>query len=203
MAKDVAYAKKLCQRFEFLVKRHGSERSLAKAAGLQQRSLNSALRRESIPRTDVAAKLAQATGCSLRWLVSGEGEPFDDEQGTGAGLPILGTASAAGQTRVAITEHKYSGDIPLRSDLHAIQVRGDSMMPIAVNGQFVICTRERPEDGDLAAIELEDGEILFKRVYWQGKRLLCHSINPAPQYRPIVLKRTDWRRMYRVWGVKF
>ena len=78
------------------------------------------------------------------------------------------------------------------------------MVPVALPGQYVLCTKDEPASGDLAVIELaEDDEIYFKRVYYRGNQVEMVSVNPDPKYPPKLASRKSVRRMHKVWGVKF
>jgi len=59
----------------------------------------------------------------------------------------------------------YRGAITLPQDAHLVRISGDSMIPIALDGQSVWVVNVLPHDGDLAVIEPRDGPLLFKRVY--------------------------------------
>jgi phage repressor protein C with HTH and peptisase S24 domain len=155
-----------------------------------------------VPGADMLAKIAEAVGCSSRWLLTGEGDMFEAEAES-QGIPVLGTASAAGKYRIAYAVREGEERVRLPGRLHLIVVTGDSMAPLAVNGQHVLCTDEIPQHGDLAVIEMEDGELLFKRVQFDGNRVHLVSVNPDPQYSLITIKKGAWRSIRKVWGVKF
>ena len=119
-------------------------------------------------------------------------------------LPVLATASAAGHERVAFSVEHAAGREKLPGDLHLIRVEGDSMVPVALPGQYVLCTKDEPASGDLAVIELaEDEELYFKRVYYRGNQVEMVSVNPDPKYPPKLAARKSVRRIHKVWGVKF
>jgi phage repressor protein C with HTH and peptisase S24 domain len=119
-------------------------------------------------------------------------------------LPVLATASAAGHDRIAYNVEHAAGREKLPGDLHLIRVEGDSMVPVALPGQYVLCTKDEPASGDLAVIEVaEDDEIYFKRVYYRGNQVEMVSVNPDPKYPPKLAPRKSVRRMHKVWGVKF
>jgi SOS-response transcriptional repressor LexA len=119
-------------------------------------------------------------------------------------LPVLATASAAGHDRIAYNSEHAPGREKLPGDLHLIRVEGDSMVPVALPGQFVLCTKDEPASGDLAVIEIaEDDELYFKRVYYRGNQLEMVSVNPDPKYPPKLALRKSVRRIHKVWGVKF
>jgi len=119
-------------------------------------------------------------------------------------LPVLATASAAGHDRIAFSVEHAPGREKLPGDLHLIRVEGDSMVPVALPGQYVLCTKDAPTSGDLAIVELaEDDELYFKRVYYRGNQIEMVSVNPDPKYPPKLSPRKAVRRMHKVWGVKF
>lgn len=154
------------------------------------------------PGPDNLAAIIKALGISAQWLLTGEGEMFD-KPAPAQSLQILATASAAdGRNRIAHTLHEPRS-MRLPSGLHLVQVSGDSMIPIALPGQYVLCTMDAPQSGDLAVVELPDDEILFKRVYVLDGKIQCISVNPDPRFAPLTLRRTDVRRLHKVWGVKF
>jgi len=91
--------------------------------------------------------------------------------------------------------------------LCALRVMGDSMEPIARDGQLVLAEKAVwPRSGDLAYVELEDGDALFRRVHvldggTRKERWLLQPINPA--YDAQEVPRRQIRRAMKVWGVKF
>jgi SOS-response transcriptional repressor LexA len=126
------------------------------------------------------------------------------EEAEGRFLPVLATASAAGHDRIAYNSEHAPGREKLPGDLHLIRVEGDSMVPVALPGQYILCTKDDPASGDLAVIELaEDDELYFKRVYYRGNQVEMVSVNPDPKYPPKLAPRKAVRRMHKVWGVKF
>jgi phage repressor protein C with HTH and peptisase S24 domain len=132
------------------------------------------------------------------------GETPVREDAGGPSLPVMGAASAAGQHRIAYDPEQVTGREKWPRDPHLVRVEGDSMIPVALPGQFVICTFDRPESGDLAVIQLaEDGELLFKRIYWKGDEVQLISVNPDPKYPPVLVPKRAIRKIHKVWGVKF
>jgi len=135
---------------------------------------------------------------------AGHGKSAGREDEESRYLPVLATASAAGQDRVAFSAEHPPGREKLPGDLHLIRVEGDSMVPVALPGQYVLCTKDEPAAGDLAVVELwENDEIYFKRVYYRGNQVEMVSVNPDPKYPPKLAPRKAVRRMHKVWGVKF
>jgi len=114
---------------------------------------------------------------------------------------VMATAAATGVVRYSGIEP--SGEIEMPPDLHGVEISGDSMIPVALEGQHVLCTRQPLRDGDLAVIEATEEQILFKRIHWEGNLLACDSVSPAPGFPSRRLKRGEIRHMYRVCGVMF
>lgn len=172
------------------------------------------------PPLDLLRKIGKVTGCSIAWLVSGEGEAFpppetkahavaepivEYEGHPKPGIPIVAWASAADpDSRIAMTETGDLGTIPVPRDLHAVQVIGDSMVPLALDGQYVLCTDDPPATGDVAVVEIKgQSEPLFKRVQIEDDTIYLLSVNPDPRHQALrKVPRSEIRRMRRVWSVK-
>ncbi len=172
----------------------------ARLTGIERRLL-ARYEKDVAPSADNVAKIVKGTRCSAAWLLTGEGQMFQEEGTRPQRVPVVATASGAGAARVAFTDHgREERRMTLPSDAHLVQVTGDSMVPIAVSGQFVWVSNESPVNGDLALIELPDDEVLFKRVYLAGNMLQCISINQDPRYAPMMIHRKDVRRVRKVLG---
>lgn len=90
-------------------------------------------------------------------------------------IPLVGAASAKedGESRVEWNHEEFKGEINLKGDLRAIRVRGDSLAPVALNGQVVIYDMDRrPKKGDLCVAVLtkgrRKGETFIKRYFEEG-----------------------------------
>jgi phage repressor protein C with HTH and peptisase S24 domain len=161
-----------------------------------------------MPKRSTLEAIAPFLGLSWQQIVGGEAEEnWNDgvREGQERYIPIVASASAALHDRIAYTDHGDKGAEKLPDDLHLIRVIGDSMIPLALNGQYVLCTHEQPVNGGLAVVELEgDDELKFKRVYFRGRDLieLVSLFNPDPLVPPplIPLQKV---RLHKVWGVKF
>ena len=91
--------------------------------------------------------------------------------------------------------------------LCAFRVDGDSMEPVARDGQVVIASKAAwPHSGDLAYVELEDGTTMFRRVQvldadTKKESWILQPVNPA--YDARVVARRQIRVAMKMWGVKF
>ena len=197
--------------------------SFARAIGISPSRYHNYESALNEPPLDLLKKIASVAGCSIAWLVSGEGEPFlvsglrqgavravseptvEYEARPRQGIPIIAWASAADpESRIPMTKTGGVGEIPVPKDLHAVRVIGDSMSPLALNGQYLLCTNDPPSDGDVAVVEvIGQAGPLFKRVRIEGDTIYLLSVNPDPRHQTVrTLRRSEIRRIRRVWSVK-
>ena len=197
---------------------HGGKTQFARGLGIR---LTSYVRYEQdvVPGSDIVVKMMDLTRVNPRWLINGSGPrympaypdagprettPLVVREDSGIWLPILARASAAGTERVGYTDHGDLGRDRLPNDLHEIEVKGDSMIPLALDGQFLLVTNAAPRSGDIAIVELQEtDELLFKRIQIEPPNLICVSVNSEPRFPVITIPLRKVRRMRRVWGVKF
>ena len=172
---------------------------LERRAGISRGRVDS-IRRGRTPGIDAIEGIARASGVAMKWLVTGEGEMFETPVGT-CEVPVIATAGAIGNERVAyVSEGREEARLKLPSDAHLVRVTGDSMVPVVCHGQHVWASNEQPKDGDLAVIEREDGEVMFKRVTFVDGQVVATPVNQDPHYKPVVMERKSIRRMKKVLG---
>jgi hypothetical protein len=95
-AMNTPAASTLADRFELLIERLGlSKRGFARRCGIVESHFHHIIRKNSA-REDTLLKVSRATGCSLRWLQDGVGEPFDADTAD----VFSGAASVAAYARV-------------------------------------------------------------------------------------------------------
>lgn len=101
------------------------------------------------------------------------------EGGAGASglitIPIVGAASAKlnGESQVEWEHDQFLGAIAVKGNLRALRVQGDSLAPIALDGQMVVYDMDRrPKKGDLCVAVVtkgkSKGETLIKRYFEEG-----------------------------------
>jgi SOS-response transcriptional repressor LexA len=90
-------------------------------------------------------------------------------------IPLVGAASAKenGEARVEWNHEEFKGEISLKGGLRAIRVKGESLAPIALDGQVVIYDMERrPKKGDICVALVtkgrRKGETFIKRYFEEG-----------------------------------
>jgi len=81
------------------------------------------------------------------------------------------------------------------SELFAVRVKGDSMMPTYLNGDVVVCwTEGLPEAGRVVAVHQHGDGVILKRLRYVGDQAMLYSDNPA--HPPVPLGEYD-----RIYGV--
>ena len=167
----------------------------ARAAGVSPSTWHDYEGGRSSPTLERLQRIAALLGCSIAYLV-GENIEAPPE------FPAIPTYETGGGTHWAVAEGLEPYDTPIPAGMIGYRVHGDSMEPVARDGQTVIATPDVDvKGGDLAVVELNDDSHAFKRVYYQDGRIVLQSVNTI--YPPKIVKRREVRRIMRVWGVKF
>ncbi|GLS29331.1 Phage repressor protein C, contains Cro/C1-type HTH and peptisase s24 domains [Mesorhizobium albiziae] len=187
-----------------------SASGLAKRAGLDSTAFNKSKRlssdgRPRWPSTESLAKIIEATGASLDeflGLVEGKpSAPSDALPRQTSSVPLLGFAQAgaggffddagfpAGQGWDLV-------ELPSRNDdgSYALQVQGDSMLPLYRNGDVLIV---RPgaavRRGDRVVVKTREGEVMAKLLERQTtKSVELVSLNPEHPNREIPTPEIEW-----------
>ncbi len=90
------------------------------------------------------------------------------------------------QWEVAEESPTYRAVLPPPECLQAFVVRGNSVRPVAHDGDLVLArTDTEPAGGDLAHVELRDGTAMFKRVFQQEGRWLLVPVSPRYPARSV------------------
>ncbi|MBZ9739346.1 MULTISPECIES: helix-turn-helix transcriptional regulator [unclassified Mesorhizobium] len=185
-----------------------SASGLARRAGLDSTAFNKSKRlssdgRPRWPSTESLAKIIEATGASLdefTGLIEGRGEVVVATSHRRA-VPLLGFAQAgaggffddagfpAGQGWDLV-------ELPAQSteSSYALQVQGDSMLPLYRNGDVLIVepgavTRK----GDRVVVKTTSGEVMAKVLERQTvKSIALVSLNPEHPDRDIAMREVEW-----------
>jgi phage repressor protein C with HTH and peptisase S24 domain len=185
-----------------------SASGLAKRAGLDSTAFNKSKRlssdgRPRWPSTESLAKIIEATGASLdefTGLIEGRAR-FGPSPASKRSVPLLGFAQAgaggffddagfpAGQGWDLV-------ELPAQSteSSYALQVQGDSMLPLYRNGDVLIVepgavTRK----GDRVVVKTNAGEVMAKVLARQtAKSIALVSLNPDHPDRDIPMREVEW-----------
>lgn len=194
-----------------LAERHSlSASGLAKRAGLDSTAFNKSKRasadgRPRWPSTESLAKIIEATNSSLDeflGLIEGRlntpDRPLPVQQPT---VPLLGFAQAgaggffddagfpAGQGWDLIEVPEQSTE-----NSYALQVQGDSMLPLYRHGDVLIVEPgARIDKGDRVVVKTHGGEVMAKVLARRTSRMIeLQSINPEHPTRNVAVSDVDW-----------
>jgi phage repressor protein C with HTH and peptisase S24 domain len=180
---------------------------LARLAGLDATTFNKSKRmavdgRPRWPSTESIAKILEATGTDIAaFLGLGEASRGRRKAATVRNVPLLGLAQAgaggffddggfpAGQGWDEIEFPGAAGE-----NLFALEVSGDSMMPLYRNGDRLIVARDSAfRKGDRVVVRTTDGEVMAKVLQRKTARVVdLASLNPAHAVRTLNVRDVDW-----------
>ncbi|PHR18136.1 MAG: DNA-binding protein [Hoeflea sp.] len=201
-----------------LAERHGLTASgLARRAGLDPTAFNKSKRsgadgRQRWPSTESLSKVLEATGSSLddfMSLVRGERPTTESSFPEGAfppqtgSIPLLGFAQAgsggffddggfpAGQGWDVVD---FPAQPSERPGVYALEVQGDSMMPLYRDGDILIVEPGgQIRRGDRVVVRSREGEVMAKVLNRQTPRSIeLMSLNPDHPNRSFDVSEIDW-----------
>ncbi len=182
-----------------------SASGLARLAGLDPTTFNKSKRvaadgRPRWPSTESIAKILDATGTDITSFL-GLATPAARRQPVNRPVPLLGFAQAgAGGFFDDAGFPAGSGweevDFPAsaRDNVFALQVTGDSMMPLYRDGDRLIVARDAAcRKGDRVVVKTTDGEVMAKILMKKTARAVeLASLNPAHPGRSFSLGDIEW-----------
>jgi phage repressor protein C with HTH and peptisase S24 domain len=192
-----------------------SPSGLARKAGLDPTSFNKSKRQSSDgrmrwPSTESISKVLEATGATVEQFtayLSAEGEsvyPGHDSFPPQAGsIPLLGFAQAgaggffddggfpAGQGWDMV---EFPTGPDRKSGVYALEVQGDSMMPLYRDGDVLIVEPgAQVRRGDRVVVKTREGEVMAKVLMRQtAKSIDLLSLNPDHTNRSFDIADIDW-----------
>lgn len=189
-----------------LAQRRGlSVSGLARMAGLDPTAFNPSKRvskdgRERWPSTESIAKMLASAGESMDQFLAGGGvyEQADNHQ---AAVPLLGFAQAgaggffdSGGFPVGQGWDEVNIPVGPNSNTYALEVSGDSMMPLYRDGDVIIVSpAEQIRRGDRVVVRTHDGEVMAKILHRQtANNIELHSLNPEHPPRALSTSEVDW-----------
>ncbi|MHB2166825.1 S24 family peptidase [Alsobacter sp. R-9] len=177
---------------------------LAKRAGLDPTTFNKSKRistdgRLRWPSTESLAKVLDATGASLDEFITlvGTRAPHISSRT----IPLIGLAEAGadgsfsveGQPSGAAWDEINFPDLPAQG-VYAVEVNGDSMLPVFRRGDFLICSQTAPvRRGDRVVVKTLDGELMVKELKRRTARTIeLASLAPREPDRVIPTANVAW-----------
>lgn len=189
-----------------LAQRRGlSVSALAKLAGLDPTAFNPSKRvskdgRERWPSTESIAKVLDIVDESMDQFLSGGGL-YEQRDLHTASVPLLGFAQAgaggffdSGGFPVGQGWDEVNIPVGPNSNTYALEVSGDSMLPLYRDGDVVIVSpAEQIRRGDRVVVRTHEGEVMAKILHRQTKsQIELHSLNPEHPPRTFRSEDVDW-----------
>lgn len=190
---------------------------LARKAGLDPTAFNKSKRlgpdgRLRWPSTESVAKVLEATGASLDdlfghlqagSLATSTPTPEDSFPPQSSSIPLLGFAQAgaggffddggfpAGQGWDVVD---FPAGPPRRSGVYALEVQGESMLPLYRDGDVLIVEPgAQVRRGDRVVVKTREGEIMAKVLFRQSARNIeLLSLNPDHPNRSFEMADVEW-----------
>jgi phage repressor protein C with HTH and peptisase S24 domain len=191
-----------------LAQRHSlSVSGLAKRAGLDPTTFNKSKRyaadgRARWPSTESLSKIMEATGASLDEFTTLVYGKVSESAGTAMrSVPLLGFAQAGaggffddGGFPVGQGWDVVEFPIGPGNTVYALEVSGDSMLPLYRDGDTIIVAPGAPvRRGDRVVVRTRDGEVMAKILSRQTPRTIeLQSMNPEHSDRTFDAVHIDW-----------
>lgn len=153
-----------------LNRRGWSQRELARRSGLEEQTVYKYLQGQvDQPRGEAMARLADTLGVSEAWLRFDVGPAIEN-------IPVVGWVSA-GESFIPADDFPQGigyGEVRFEldgADPIAIEVRGESMLPVYRPGDLLLCSRMKGNDLDLClnrdcVVKTVNGEGYVKKLIW-------------------------------------
>lgn len=180
------------ERLIFLWQHEAKQAKIAADIGMTIAGFSRIWNEEGLPKAETLKKIKQLKGCSIDWLLTGEGEPFPAAMTSAAAtvcdtlgnpvnidefvfIPHYGVQAAAGQgylveeetPRFSVAFRRYWIENYITRDiqkLSVISVRGDSMAGVLNDGDTILINHSHtvPRDG-LYVLRINNN-LLVKRL---------------------------------------
>ncbi|CDZ59237.1 Regulatory protein CI from bacteriophage origin [Neorhizobium galegae bv. orientalis] len=178
----------------------GLDKLEAKLTGVSRRTLSDYVAEKSEPKASTVIEIADATGVSVAWLMSGDGSPTSGSRSLSndqvVRLPRFDARASAGRGLIPVNEMPV-GEVAFARDFlrnlganpdhcYILEARGDSMWPTIPDGALLIADASKTEvdDGRIYHFNVVD-RALVKRARWSmDGKLFLTSDNVAAGYPP-------------------
>lgn len=159
--------------------------------GIDKGSLSSYMHGRYMPNADKIAKIANALGVSVNYLLGKEDLPFAKMTTPKfREVPVIGKVAAG----IPIdAQPDIIGTVTTDKDVFALRIKGDSMSPRIMDGDVVLVhPQDHAEDGDLVIAEIE-GEATCKVLKRSAYGVTLVPFNAA--YTPLVYSKAQAEEM--------
>jgi phage repressor protein C with HTH and peptisase S24 domain len=186
-----------------LAERHGLTASgLARAAGLDPTTFNRSKRaaadgKARWPSTESLSRALDAVGASFdEFAALLAGRPG----GAGRAIPIVGLARAGAHGFFDDAGFPVGAEETVRfpglgeERVYALEIQGDSMMPVFRAGDLVVVQPGAPvRRGDRVVLRTREGEVMAKQLGRRNDQVVeLVSLNPAYPTRTLPADQVDW-----------
>lgn len=186
-----------------LAERHGLTASgLARAAGLDPTTFNRSKRaavdgKARWPSTESLARALDAVGANFdEFAALLAGRPG----GAGRAIPIVGLARAGAHGFFDDAGFPVGAEETVRfpglgeERVYALEIQGDSMMPVFRAGDLVVVQPGAPvRRGDRVVLRTQEGEVMAKQLGRRNDQVVeLISLNPAYPARTLPADEVDW-----------
>ncbi|HXV30628.1 MAG TPA: helix-turn-helix transcriptional regulator [Sinorhizobium sp.] len=196
-----------------LAERHQlSPSGLARRAGLDPTSFNKSKRksadgRDRWPSTESIAKILEATGASVDQFMAllrpGNGFGPSSSGQPASGIPLIGFAQAGAggyfddggfPVGQGWDEIEFPTAPQARAGVYALEVQGDSMLPLYRDGDILIVDPgAQVRRGDRVVVKTREGEVMAKVLARQTPRgIELLSVNPEHPNRSFEMRDVEW-----------
>jgi phage repressor protein C with HTH and peptisase S24 domain len=197
---------RIWQAIDRLAERNNlSASGLARRAGLDPTTFNRSKRaagdgRLRWPSTESIAKILEATSTEIGSFLGFEEESSRARFGNFRPVPLLGFAQAGAggffdDAGFPVGQGWDEVEFPGTGDnVFALEVTGESMMPLYRNGDTIIVAKDVPvRRGDRVVVKTRDGEVMAKILQRKtGRQIELASLNPAHPGRTLPAAEIDW-----------
>lgn len=181
------------ERLIFLWQHEAKQAKIAADIGMTIAGFSRIWNEEGLPKAETLKKIKQLKGCSIDWLLTGEGEPFPAAMASAAAttvcdtlgnpvnidefvfIPHYGVQAAAGQgylveeetPRFSVAFRRYWIENYITRDiqkLSVISVRGDSMAGVLNDGDTILINHSHTVPRDGLYVLRINNNLLVKRL---------------------------------------
>ena len=171
--------------FELRNKNNLTQDQVAEAVGISRVAYTRYENGSRVPKTEIAARLSEYFGISIKELLTGAREPEEEDinkEKKYVTVPVLGSIPA-GVPFEAIQNIEDYEDLPAAminpgAQYFGLRVKGDSMEPEYLDGDTIILQRvEECNSGEDCAVMINGDDATFKRVRLQENGLTLQPLN--------------------------
>lgn len=181
---------------------------LAGFLGISPQNLNGILNKDNI-KTETLEGAARFLGKSVSFFYDGEKRDFDIETDKDQSfrvplIPIEAHAGSLTGFSESVSDYDCEQIVsPVRGAAFAIQVTGESMAPAYPSGARILCQRIDEaaliEWGKVFVLDTVNGAVLKQvRKSDNPDRVVCHSLNPSPEFSPFEVELRHINAWFRV-----